>query len=167
MAGGDAHGWPRQSWEWLATWCGTGYLPKAPGSWASLAALPPAWLIQVTMGTTALFAAAAVLFAAGLWAAARFLSETDESDPSAIVIDEVAGQFLTLLAVPPTILGYGIGFLLFRFFDIAKPWPIRAIERRVAGAAGVMLDDVAAGVYAWAMLLLLRLLIPLPGTGFP
>lgn len=165
MAGDASLHWPRRPWEWIATWFGAGALPKAPGTWGSLAALPLAWLIEAAFGKPGLLAATALVFGGGLWAAGRFLRDTDESDPSAIVVDEVAGQWLTLLAVPPTILGYGLGFLLFRLFDIVKPWPIRTVERRTRGAMGVMVDDVLAGVYAIAVLLLIRHLVPLEGTG--
>ena len=163
MADDQVRRWPRDSSEWIATWFGTGYLPTAPGTWGSLAALPPAWLIQVLFDVPGLLVATAAIFGCGLWATAQYLRRSDESDPSAVVVDEVAGQWLTLLAAPPTIVGYVSGFALFRLFDIVKPWPIRMIERRIPGAAGVMLDDILAGLYALSCLLLLRLFVPIVG----
>ena len=162
----ERRGRPRRPWEWVATWFGIGTLPKAPGTWGSLAALPLAWVIQTTLDLPGLLLATAIAFGCGLWATSRYLGETHEVDPQPVVVDEVAGQWLTLLAAPPTILGYAAGFLLFRFFDIVKPWPIRMIERRIPGAAGVMLDDIMAGIYAVIVLLLIRLFVPMPGTGF-
>jgi phosphatidylglycerophosphatase A len=146
--------------DWIATWFGAGCLPKAPGTWGSLAALPPAWAIAVTLGAPGLFAATLLAFCGGLWATSHTLRRTDESDPSSVVIDEVAGQWLTLLAVPPTVAGYALAFVLFRIFDIVKPWPIRMIERRIPGAWGVMLDDILAALYALAILVLIRAVIP-------
>ena len=67
-------------------------------------------------------------------------------------MDEVAGQWLTLAVVPPNLLLYGLGFLLFRLFDILKPWPIRALEKNMPGGLGVMIDDIAAAVYAGILL---------------
>jgi phosphatidylglycerophosphatase A len=158
---------PQGPSAWIATWFGAGYLAKAPGTWGSLAALPLAWAIQATLDAPGLLVATGLVFGCGLWATSRFLRESDERDPSSVVVDEVAGQWLTLLAAPPTLLGYGLGFLLFRLFDIVKPWPIRAIERRVGGALGVMLDDLFAGLCAFLVLMLMHTVFPMPGVEFP
>ncbi len=136
----------------LATWFGAGLLPKAPGTWGSLAALPLAWIIQWQWGNPGLAAAAVAVFAVGLWAAGVFLRHGSASDPGAIVIDEVAGQWLVLLAVEPGIVAYASGFLLFRVFDILKPWPVSWIDRGLGGGPGIMLDDTAAAVYAGLVL---------------
>lgn len=134
---------------WLATWFGSGLLPGAPGTWGSLAALPFAWLILVELGPWALLAAAALVFAVGLWCSARYASGRGQSDPAEVVIDEVAGQWLTLtVAVPGELWHFAVGFVLFRFFDIVKPWPVSLAERRLAGGLGIMADDVVAAVYA-------------------
>jgi phosphatidylglycerophosphatase A len=132
----------------LSSWFGCGFLPKAPGTWGSLAALPFAWVIVLYAGKGALAFAAVLVFAIGCIAADRASREGSDPDPGWIVIDEVAGQWLTLLALPLTPLGYGIGFLLFRLFDIWKPWPVRTVERRFAGGFGIMIDDVVAALYA-------------------
>ena len=75
------------------------------------------------------------------------------------MIDEVIGQWITILAVPPTAVYYASAFLLFRIFDIFKPWPIRWLDRRVPGAAGVILDDVLAGIFAAVVLLIVQTMV--------
>jgi phosphatidylglycerophosphatase A len=132
----------------VATWFGCGHLPFAPGTWGSFAALPVAWVIAVTAGPVGLIAAVAVAFCAGLWAADACLKRSGEDDPGSIVIDEVAGQWLTVVAVAPGIMSYGISFLYFRLFDILKPWPISWADRELKGAFGVMADDILAGIFA-------------------
>jgi phosphatidylglycerophosphatase A len=138
----------------IATGCGIGLLPLMPGTWASLAALPCAWVICSFGGRVALALAALIAFAVGWWAAARVAHASGQHDPGFIVIDEVAAQWLTLLAAPLDWRWYAAAFLLFRLFDIMKPWPIRAVERRVAGGLGIMLDDIAAALYALVLLLI-------------
>ena len=144
---------------WLiATWFGTGLLPRAPGTWGSLAALPFAWAIAWAGGAVGLALAASVLFFLGWWAAERVARATGVADDGAVVVDEVVGQWLTLAAAPLDFADYLLGFLLFRFFDIVKPWPVSWADRRVAGGLGVMADDILAALYAASALLLLRLL---------
>jgi phosphatidylglycerophosphatase A len=138
----------------IATGFGAGLLPAMPGSWGSLAALPVAWAISVLGGPLALGAAAILAFALGWWAAAQVIATTGETDPGFVVIDEIAAQWLVLVAAPLDWRAYLVAFLLFRLFDIWKPWPVRAIEHRVAGGLGIMLDDVAAAFYAVLLLLI-------------
>jgi phosphatidylglycerophosphatase A len=138
----------------IATGGGIGLLPLMPGTWASVAALPCAWLICALAGRTALAAAAVLVFALGCWAAAVVARASGTEDPGFIVVDEVAAQWLVLVAAPLDWRAYLAALLLFRVFDIAKPWPVRAIERRVGGGLGIMLDDVAAAVYAILLLLI-------------
>ncbi len=141
----------------LATGCGIGLLPLAPGSWGSLAALPCAWAIGALAGPAGLLAAAVLAFALGTWASATLARASGRPDPQFIVIDEVAAQWLVLVAAPLDWRAYLAAFVLFRVFDIWKPWPVRAIERRVAGGLGIMLDDIIAALYA--------ILLLLPGEG--
>ena len=136
-------------------------MPTAPGSWGSLVALPLAWVIAVFWGILGLGIAAATAFLVGWWAAATIARASAVEDPGAIVIDEVAGQWLVLVAVPPALLPYALAFLLFRIFDIWKPWPARWAEQRVRGGLGIMLDDVVAAVYA---VCLLSILVALGGV---
>ncbi|MDP7650110.1 MAG: phosphatidylglycerophosphatase A [Rhodospirillales bacterium] len=139
----------------LATWFGAGLLPWAPGTWGSLAALPFAWFIHDAFGVVGLAIATAGIFVIGLWAASVYVRRDGEADPGAVVIDEVAGQWLVLVAVPPDFILYGIGFVLFRIADIFKPWPASWIDRTVKGGLGVMLDDTAAALYAGVALYVL------------
>ncbi len=132
----------------LATWFGAGLLPMSPGTWGSLAALPFAWALATAFGGWGLAVAAVLLFLLGWWAASVVVARGGGSDPQAIVVDEVAGQWLTLAAVPPAVPIYVLGFALFRLADIVKPWPARWAERRFPGALGVMLDDALAAAYA-------------------
>lgn len=139
----------------LATWFGSGYLPAAPGTWGSLAALPCAWLIFNLAGRPGLAVAAVIFFVIGIWSADIYIRKSGAHDPGPVVIDEVVGQWLTLLAVTPDPLLYAVGFALFRFFDVVKPWPVSWADRRVAGGLGVMLDDVLAAGYAATVLYVL------------
>lgn len=132
----------------VATGLGTGNIPIAPGSWASLAVLPVAWVVATHAGALWLVAAGAVALLAGLWASARYCTASGEKDPSRVVIDEIAGQFIALspIAVPDPVT-YAIAFFVFRIFDIFKPWPAGWCDRELDGAPGVMFDDIIAGAY--------------------
>jgi len=136
----------------LSTSFGIGYLPIAPGTWGSLAALPFAWGIATIAGPTGLLTATLVVFLLGVWASGSFTRRTGRKDPGIIVIDEVAGQWLTLAFAPVDPYYYLAGFLLFRIADITKPWPASWADRKLDGGLGVMLDDVFAGAYAAAIL---------------
>lgn len=113
-----------------------------------MAALPFAWIIATTGGAWGLTAAAAVAFAAGVWASEAFIAERKISDPPAIVIDEVTAMWFILAPFPPDVVTYGMGFALFRVFDVLKPWPVSWLDREIKGGLGVMLDDLGAAVYA-------------------
>ena len=146
----------------IATWFGSGLLPWFPGTWGSLAALPFAWAIAWLFGSRALLLAAALVFVIGWWAARRVARASGVEDPGSVVVDEVAGQWLALAVTPPDALGYLAGFLLFRLFDILKPWPARWLDQHVGGGLGIMADDIAAGFYAATALLLLLLVLGRP-----
>ena len=132
----------------LGTWFGAGLLPVMPGTWGSLAALLCAWVIRSRCGVTGLAIAAAIVFAVGCWAAGTIAKTSGARDPGAVVIDEVAAQWLVLLVAPLDPVSYAAAFLLFRLFDIWKPWPVGEVDRRVRGGLGIMLDDLLAAVYA-------------------
>lgn len=140
---------------WLATWFGAGLLPRMPGTWGALAALPFAWLLSSMGGPWLVIAAAAAVFLLGLWAAARYMRIVQVHDPGAVVVDEVAAQWLTLAFMPLDPVVYMLGFLLFRAADVIKPWPASWIDRRVGGAIGVMADDLVAALYAGGVLWLI------------
>lgn len=142
----------------LATWFGCGRLPGAPGSWGSLAAMPFAWIIVAVTGKPVLVAAAVMLFGIGCWTAGREAQRAGIQDPGWIVIDEVVGQWLTLAVAPLNIVAYVSGFVLFRLFDVWKPWPVNWAERKFGGGFGIMADDVVAAIYAAAILQIGRLL---------
>ena len=142
----------------IATFFGAGLLKPAPGTWGSLAALPAAWVLHSVGGFALLVAGTLIAFFAGWWATSVATAGQDDHDPSEIVIDEVAGQWITLWALswPATQHGLDItalwpgwiaAFLLFRLFDITKWGPVGWADRR-GDALGVMLDDVFAGVFA-------------------
>jgi len=131
----------------LATLLGIGRAPLAPGTWASLAALPLAWGISALGGVALLAAWTLVAAALGIWACDIYARESGKHDPSECVIDELAGQWIACLAAPLSLPGYALAFVLFRLFDIWKPWPISAAER-ARGGVGVMLDDLVAGLFA-------------------
>ena len=146
----------------FVTGVGVGYLPIAPGTWGSLAALllvfTVHWLFplheMVVLGSlVALLTFPAVVFST------RFSRSEGDPDPSKIVIDEILGQMLCLLFVPVSAVSLGAGFFLFRFFDIWKPFPVRNSEK-LPGGMGIVCDDLIAGVYAG---LCLKVLIWLTG----
>lgn len=141
----------------IATWFGAGLLPRMPGTWGSLAALPFAWVIATVGGPWTLVAAAVVVFALGCWAAGTYAEAAGISDPQAIVVDEVAAQWLVLAAVPLDPVWYATGFVVFRAADIFKPWPVNWIDAHVDGGVGIMLDDMAAAAYALVGLRLMRI----------
>ncbi|MFZ5834396.1 MAG: phosphatidylglycerophosphatase A [Pseudomonadota bacterium] len=132
----------------IATWFGAGLLPGAPGSWGSLAALPFAWMLVWLGGPWALLLAVTGLFCIGVWAAERYTLAAGMKDCQNVVVDEVAGQWLALLFIPLDVMAYFAAFMLFRAFDILKPWPVSLADRKLSGGAGIMLDDIAAGGYA-------------------
>ncbi len=142
----------------IATFFGVGHIRPAPGTWGSLAAFPAAWVLHTFGGPVLLALGVVVGFALGWWATHLETKGKDNQDPSEIVIDEVAGQWLALLpvsigaahvGVALTALwpGWVVAFLAFRLFDIWKPGPIGRADRR-GDALGVMLDDILAGIAA-------------------
>ena len=144
----------------IATGFGLGHLPKAPGTWGSLAAIPLAWGLHAAGGFWLLDPATLAVIGLGFWAVANTPGGAD--DPSEIVIDEIAGMLialwplslgLTLAGTPADVFpwpGWVLGFLLFRFFDIVKPWPVGWADR-LGGPLGVMLDDILAGLITAAL----------------
>ena len=140
----------------IATGLGSGYLPRMPGTWGSAVAVALAWPIAAAGGWTALLVAAVVAAIIGIPAIRAYQSQTGQADPGAVVIDEVAGQWLALAACPLDPLWWLAGFLAFRLCDITTPPPAGWIDRRMKTATGVMLDDLVAGLYAVAIILFAR-----------
>jgi len=140
-----------------STWFFSGYLPKAPGTWGSLAALPFGALIDFYWGLTGLWVFATALFALGCWTSNLYVSIFGKEDPGEVVIDEVVGIFVVLAFVPLSLVWYAVAFCLFRVFDIVKPFPINLLDRHVKGGLGIMIDDVVAAAYAAAIVFALYL----------
>jgi|TARA_R110002072_G_scaffold2229_5_gene18279 phosphatidylglycerophosphatase A len=132
----------------IGTWFGVGLLPKAPGTWGSLAALPPAALLAWWGGSWALLGAALVAYLIGIWAAEGCIAHFGRQDPPEVVIDEVAGLWLALVPFCLDPLLFLFGFLAFRVFDIFKPFPASWADKRLKGGFGAMTDDIFAGLYA-------------------
>ena len=153
----------RKFHHWIAFGFGSGLAPKAPGTFGTLAAIP-VYLLMSPLAWPYYLGLVVLFTLIGIWACDRTAHELGAKDPSAIVWDEFVGFFITMLAVPSSLLtaSYGwawvlAGFLAFRLFDIWKPWPIRVIDERVEGGLGIMLDDVLAGIMAALTLVVLLL----------
>ena len=134
----------------VATGLGSGYSPVAPGTAGSLVGL----LLFLPLAGRAFWIQLAAVVAVtilGVLAGGRLATMLGAKDPGMVVVDEVAGQWITFLALPMTPVTAVAGFLLFRVMDIVKPWPARALER-LPGGLGIMADDVAAGIYAHLLL---------------
>ena len=138
----------------IVTWFGVGLMPKAPGTWGSIFALPFAWVITSYGGQVLLAAATGLIFVVGCMAAHNYGMENNNADAPEIVVDEVVGQWLTLVLVPPEFFHYFAGFILFRIADIVKPWPANLVDSKMKSGFGVMLDDVIAAIYASIFLLM-------------
>ncbi|MBT6307358.1 MAG: phosphatidylglycerophosphatase A [Rhodospirillaceae bacterium] len=132
----------------LATLGGIGWLPKAPGTWASLITLPLSFFIISLYGLLGLAVFCFIIFFVGVWACSFYSSLTKTHDSGDCVIDECLGQSLVILFTPIDPMLYAIAFVYFRFFDIFKPWPTKWFDQNVKGGLGVMLDDVVAAVQA-------------------
>lgn len=141
----------------ISTLCYTGYFPKAPGTFGSLVSLPVIFVINYNFGFLGLFFITLIVFIISIFAVKKVLSYT-EHDPSFIVIDEFIGQSMTFLLVADSlkhntkVYPYIIGFILFRIFDITKPFPVSYADKKMKNALGVVLDDIFAGIYATIML---------------
>lgn len=142
----------------IATWFYCGYFPKGPGTAGSIGALIAVLPLALwTVDNRHLFIALPILgLLPAIWAADRMAKDTGSKDPQTVVVDEVIGQWIALAAVPDLSVWYWwlAAFLLFRALDITKPWPVRPLEK-IPGGAGIVLDDVGAGIYAALVLVVL------------
>jgi phosphatidylglycerophosphatase A len=137
---------------------GAGLAPKAPGTVGTLVGVV-LYLVLSLLPVSLYVLIVAGLFGLGVWAVGGVAGEIGEDDPPAIVWDEVVGFLIAMIAAPAGIMWIIAGFLLFRLFDIYKPWPIAGFEARYKGALGIMLDDVLAGVYTWLVLHVLWMMV--------
>ena len=139
---------------------GSGFLPKAPGTWGSLAALVVWWWLLAPLTWWAQLIVALATFVLGTWLVDRVVRRYGVGDAPAIVVDEFAGLWITLIGAGAEPVSALLGFIAFRFFDVLKPWPIKVADARVKGGFGVMLDDAIAGVFALVLLQISLQIVP-------
>lgn len=137
----------------LAFGFGSGLAKKAPGTLGTLAAIPIYWLLAQT-GSIFYALLTVLVTVSGVWICGLAADKLGEHDFGGIVWDEIAGYLITMWLVPFSWHAVILGFVLFRLFDIVKPWPIKWIDQKVHGGLGIMLDDVLAAVFAGVLLLL-------------
>ena len=131
----------------LATGFFAGHIPVAPGTFGSIVGLPFCFLLsKIKLSIAIPFILIFIFFA--IWISSKAEKILKQNDPGCIVIDEMAGIMVTFLAIPFNAISAAAGFAIFRFFDILKPFPIRPIERKLAGGTGIVMDDLLAGVYS-------------------
>ena len=143
----------------IATFLYVGYFPVAPGTAGSAAALVLFAAVRAAGSSALEIAAIAGVLVAGTWAATEAERGFGRPDPGPVVIDEVLGMLVTLAFVPVGVTGAAIGFVLFRVFDVVKPWPVNRLEELPKGL-GIMSDDLLAGVYANVALRVVGWLMP-------
>jgi phosphatidylglycerophosphatase A len=141
----------------IATGFYSGYLPKAPGTWGSLVGVLLVFLLHA-LSLQIYLSVIAGLFIVGSFVAGEAEKILDNRDPGVVVIDEIVGMLITMIAVPVTPLTMVLGFILFRVFDIAKPFPVNFFDQHFHGGLGIMLDDVVAGIYSLIIMQLIFLL---------
>ncbi len=150
---------PTPLWYILATWFYSGRIKPASGTWGTLAGLPLLYLLAwfpLTSSAVSFLVLTAIIFIVGLWVSHHYVTRTGETDPSAIVIDEVAGMALVFAFLPDPMQWSWclLGFVLFRLFDALKPWPISVIDKKIHGPLGIMLDDVLAAIISGVIIII-------------
>jgi phosphatidylglycerophosphatase A len=126
---------------------GSGLAPKAPGTFGTLAAVPIVWGMQ-SLSLTNYLLVTLIAFIVGIWICQQSAQWLQMEDPSAVVWDEIVGYMVTMITAPKGWEWLLLGFILFRIFDIWKPWPIKWADQKLHGGFGIMVDDVIAGVFA-------------------
>jgi phosphatidylglycerophosphatase A len=145
----------------LAFGFGSGLAPKAPGTFGTLAAVP-FYLLLAQLPLPLYLLVLVLAFGIGIWICDKTARDLGVHDHGGIVWDEFVGFWLTMLVAPPGWPWVVAGFVLFRLFDIVKPFPINWLDRHVKGGLGIMLDDALAGSFAWLCLQLLYLALAVP-----
>ncbi|MBB1269140.1 phosphatidylglycerophosphatase A [Shewanella sp. SR44-3] len=140
--------------HFLALGFGSGLAAKAPGTFGTLAAVP-LYLLLAQLSLPWYLAITVFCCVVGIYICGKAAKDMGVHDHGAIVWDEVAGLLITMIAAPQGVIWLAIGFGLFRFFDIVKPWPIRWLDAKIHGGFGIMIDDVLAGVFAFLSLQLI------------
>jgi len=140
--------------HFLALGFGSGLIKPAPGTWGTLAAVPVYLLLLFFLpaGYYPYLMVLVASFTLGVYLCGKTAHDVGVHDHGAIVWDEFVGFWITMMFIPFNWLNVLIGFVLFRFFDIIKPWPIKLLDKHVHGGFGIMIDDVLAGLFAWAIL---------------
>jgi phosphatidylglycerophosphatase A len=141
----------------LAFGFGSGLAPKAPGTFGTLLAVP-LYILLSQLSLLPYILVVVIAFAVGIYLCGRTATDLGVHDHPGIVWDEFVGFWITMIAAPAGWLWVFIGFILFRLFDIWKPWPIRFFDKNVESGLGIMIDDVLAGIYALMVLQLIALL---------
>ncbi len=142
--------------QFLALGFGSGLAPKAPGTFGTLAAIPVFLLLTMLMPTPLPYAIAVIVMGfAGIYICGKTADDVGVHDHPAIVWDEFVGFFITMFMVPVSWQSILVGFILFRIFDILKPWPISFIDKNMTGGLGIMFDDVLAGIFALVIMQLI------------
>jgi phosphatidylglycerophosphatase A len=145
--------------HWLAFGFGAGLSPVAPGTMGTLVAIP-LYLLLANLPSLLYVVATVALIAAGVWACNKIVAESGIEDPPAVVWDEIVGFLVAMTAVPLGLPWIILGFLLFRLFDIYKPWPVSWVEARFNGTGfGIIADDLAAGAMTWVILQLMAMIV--------
>ncbi|MFT6507152.1 MAG: phosphatidylglycerophosphatase A [Colwellia polaris] len=140
--------------HFLALGFGSGLSPKAPGTFGTLAAVP-LFLLMAPLSTSIYLSLLVIMSLAGIYICGKAAEDAGVPDHGAIVWDEIVGLLITMCLMPVTWQTLLVGFALFRFFDILKPWPISFIDKNCHGGFGIMLDDIVAGIAAWACMMLI------------
>ena len=135
--------------HFLALGFGSGLLPKAPGTFGTLAAIP-LYLLLAPSSVSIYLVSVIVMSIAGIYICGQAAKDAGVHDHGAIVWDEIVGFLMTMFMIPLSWKSVIVGFILFRIFDIFKPWPISFIDKNVHGGLGIMLDDIIAGLAALA-----------------
>jgi len=141
--------------HFLAFGFGSGLAPFAPGTFGTLIAIPLYWLMQF-QSLAVYLSIVLVVCIVGIWICDKSSEMLGVHDHSGIVWDEFAGFFITMIAAPKGWLWILIGFLLFRLFDVLKPWPISILDKKMQGGLGIMIDDIVAGIFALVCLQLIN-----------
>lgn len=140
--------------HFLALGFGSGLIKPAPGTWGTLSAIPLYFLLASLVSTAGgiYLSVVMVAFVLGVYLCGKTAADVGVHDHGAIVWDEIVGFLITMIWFEPTLVNIVLGFVLFRLFDIVKPWPIKLLDKHVHGGFGIMIDDVLAGFFAWCVL---------------
>ena len=144
----------KQPIQFLALGFGSGLAPKAPGTFGTLAAIP-VFLLLAMLSPLFYFFMVILLSVVGVYICGKAAEAVNVHDHPAIVWDEFVGYFITMFMVPLSWQSVAVGFILFRLFDILKPWPISFIDKKMTGGFGIMLDDILAGAFALVIMQLI------------